>query len=307
MRIFQWLIAAMRSCAFRCRGQGDLRHLEDGMGLRINTNVQSLVAQRFFTASSTAQKDSLEHLSSGTRINRAADDAAGLAISEKMKGQIRSIRQDVRNANDGISMIQTAEGGMNEIGSILTRFRELSIQAASDTVGETERGFIDKEVQQMKEEVNRISNTVEYNGRKVLNGSGETLDIQVGAFNNPNEDRFKFDVSKTNVSSSALNLDSINTLDKDSARNNLATIDEAFKTLVSNRAELGALQNRLQSTVNNLMVYDENLNTANSRIRDTDMANETAQLARANILSSAGISVLSQANNNSMIALKLIG
>lgn len=277
------------------------------MGLRINTNVQSLVAQRFFTASSTAQKDSLEHLSSGTRINRAADDAAGLAISEKMKGQIRSIRQDVRNANDGISMIQTAEGGMNEIGSILTRFRELSIQAASDTVGETERGFIDKEVQQMKEEVNRISNTVEYNGRKVLNGSGETLDIQVGAFNNPNEDRFKFDVSKTNVSSSALNLDSINTLDKDSARNNLATIDEAFKTLVSNRAELGALQNRLQSTVNNLMVYDENLNTANSRIRDTDMANETAQLARANILSSAGISVLSQANNNSMIALKLIG
>lgn len=277
------------------------------MGLRINTNTQSLVAQRFFGVSSAAQKDSLEHLSSGTRINRAADDAAGLAISEKMKGQIRSIRQDVRNANDGISMIQTAEGGMNEIGSILIRFRELSIQAASDTVGETERGFIDKEVQQMKEEVNRISNTVEYNGRKVLNGTGDALDIQVGAFNNPNEDRFRFDVAKTNVSLSALNLDGVNTLDKESSRNNLATIDEAFKTLVSNRAELGALQNRLQSTVNNLMVYDENLNTANSRIRDTDMAVETAQLARANILSSAGIAVLSQANNNSMIALKLIG
>ena len=132
-------------------------------GLRISTNVQSLVAQRYFGVSSTAQQNTLEHLASGSRINKAADDAAGLAISEKMRGQIRSIRQDVKNANDGVSMIQTAEGGMNEIGNILVRFRELSIQAASDTVGESERGFIDKEVQQLKEEITRIAATTEYN------------------------------------------------------------------------------------------------------------------------------------------------
>ncbi len=277
------------------------------MGLRINTNVQALVAQRHFGINSAAQKESLEHLASGSRINRAADDAAGLAISEKMKGQIRSIRQDVKNANDGISMIQTAEGGMNEIGNILTRFRELSIQAASDTIGDTERGFVDKEVQQLKEEVNRISATTEFNGRKLLNGEGDSLEIQVGTGNRPETDRFIFDTSKTNVSLEQLNLGGVSAIDKDSARNSLDTIDEAVKSLVSNRSELGALQNRLQSTINNLNIYDENLSTANSRIRDTDVAVETSELAKNNILSSAGISVLSQANQNSMMALKLIG
>src|SRR6185312_13616715 len=125
------------------------------MGLRINTNIQSLVAQRQFGLNYVGQKDSIEHLASGSRINKAADDAAGLAISEKIKGQVRSLRQDSRNANDGVSMIQTAEGGMNEIGNILTRFRELSIQAASDTIGDAERGFIDKEVGQLRQEVDR--------------------------------------------------------------------------------------------------------------------------------------------------------
>ncbi len=277
------------------------------MGLRINTNVQALVAQRHFGINSAAQKDSLEHMASGSRINRAADDAAGLAISEKMKGQIRSIRQDVKNANDGVSMIQTAEGGMNEIGNILTRFRELSIQAASDTIGDTERGFVDKEVQQLKEEVNRISSTTEFNGKKLLNGEGEALDIQVGTHNNPMEDRFTYDTAKTNVSLEQLNLSSLSTVDKESARNNLDLVDEAVKTLVGNRAELGALQNRLQSTVNNLNIYDENLSSANSRIRDTDVAVESSEMAKNNILASAGISVLSQANQNSMMALKLLG
>lgn len=276
------------------------------MGLRISTNVQALVAQRYFGMNGAAQKDSLEHMASGSRINRAADDAAGLAISEKMKGQIRSIRQDVRNANDGISMIQTAEGGMNEIGNILTRFRELSIQAASDTVGQTERGFIDKEVQQLKEEMGRIASTTEYNGRKILSGEGNEIDIQIGMMNGK-DDRFSFDTAKTNVSVDRLGLGDLSTLDKESARNNLEAIDDAVKTVSSNRAELGALQNRLQSAINNLGVYDENLSTANSRIRDTDMATESAQLAKSNILSQAGVSVLSQANQNSMLALKLIG
>ena len=276
------------------------------MGLRISTNVQSLSAQRHFGINSNLQKDSLEKLSSGSRINKAADDAAGLAISEKMKGTIRSLRQASRNAQDGISMIQTAEGGMNEIGNILIRFRELSIQAATDTLGDPERVFIDKEVQQLKEEISRIAVSTEYNGRKILNGSGDSLDIQVGMNNNPEQDRLVYDVQKTNVSLDRLGLSGISTLDKDSARNNLAAIDDAVSTLVSNRAELGALQNRLNTTVANLAIYDENLNAANSRIRDTDVAAETANLTKQNILTASGISVLSQANQNNAIALKLL-
>ena len=167
------------------------------MGLRIATNVQSLAAQRNFGLNSAAQKASLEHLASGSRINRAADDAAGLAISENMRGQIRSVRQAVRNANDGISMIQTAEGGMSEVGNILIRFRELAVQAASDTVGDPERAFINKEVQQMKEEVSRISQTTEFNGRKLLTGEGDAVSIQVGTHNMEGEDRFTFDPVKS--------------------------------------------------------------------------------------------------------------
>ncbi|MBI2712293.1 MAG: flagellin FliC [Bdellovibrio sp.] len=276
------------------------------MGVRISTNVQSLVAQRHLGINSAHQKDSLEHLASGSRINKAADDAAGLAISEKMRGMVRSIRQDVRNASDGISMIQTAEGGMNEIGNILTRFRELAIQAASDTLGDEERGFIDKEVQQMKQEITRISTSTEYNGRKLLNGEGESLDIQVGAHNRPLEDRFVFDTSKANASLDHLNLGSLSVLDKESARESLDTIDESVKLLVENRAELGALQNRLQSAVTSLNIYDENMSSGMSRIRDTDMAAETAELAKNNILTTAGVSVLSQANTNNMLALKLL-
>jgi len=277
------------------------------MGLRIATNVQSLSSQRNLGISNNAQKDTLEHLSSGSRIVKSADDAAGLAISEKMKSQIRSLRQDVRNAGDGISMIQTAEGGMNEVGNILTRFRELSIQGASDTVGDVERGFIDKEVQQLKQEITRITASTEFNGRKLLNGQGEVIDIQVGLRNNPAEDRFSFDVSKTNVSLESLGISDISVQGKETSRENLEKIDNAMTSLSQNRSELGALQNRLQSATNNLNIYTENLQSANSRIRDTDMASETAELAKNNILTQAGISVLSQANQNNMAALKLLG
>lgn len=277
------------------------------MGLRINTNVQSLAAQRNLGISGTSQKSSLEKLASGTRITKAADDAAGLAISEKMRADIRSIRQDVRNANDGVSMIQTAEGGMNEIGNILVRFRELSIQASSDTIGDKERGFIDKEVQQLKQEMDRIAVSTQYNGKKLLSGEGDALEIQVGVGNEAGLDRFQYDPSKTNVTSDRLGLSGISVGDKASAQNNLTTIDDAISTLSANRAELGALQNRLQSTVANLGVYDENLSSARSRIYDVDMASETAELTKTNILTQAGVSVLSQANQNNMMALKLIG
>jgi flagellin len=277
------------------------------MGLRIATNIQALVTQRHLGINGAAQKDSLEHLASGSRINKAADDAAGLAISEKMRGQIRSIRQDVKNANDGVSMIQTAEGGMNEIGNILVRFRELSIQASSDTVGDVERGFINKEVTQLKEEVNRIAMSTEYNGKKLLSGEGDSIDIQIGMNNDAAQDRFTFDTQKVNVSLDNLGLSGMDVTTKESAREGLGNIDAAVTNLVGKRAALGALQNRLQSTVNNLNIYDENLSTAKSRIRDTDMAMETSELAKNNILTQADVSVLSQANQNNMMALKLLG
>jgi flagellin len=276
------------------------------MGLRINTNVQSLAAQRNLASTNRMQQGSLEKMASGSRIVRSADDAAGLAISEKMKASIRSIRQDTRNANDGISMIQTAEGGLSEIGNILVRFRELSIQAASDTIGDAERGFIDKEVSQLKSEIDRISLSTEFNGRKLLTGEGDKLEIQIGQGNRADTDRFEFDLAATNASSDHLGVKDLTVADKGSAQNNLDVIDTALQTLSSSRANLGAMQNRLQSAVNHLAVYEENLSSARSRIYDIDMASESAELAKNNILSQAGTSVLSQANQNPMLALKLM-
>ena len=276
------------------------------MGMRISTNVQSLVAQRHLSENNAAQRESLERLASGSRVNKAADDAAGLAISEQMRGHIRSIRQDVRNANDGISMIQTAEGGMNEVSNILIRFRELAIQSASDTIGDDERRYIDKEVQQLKQEVNRIANSTEFNGRRLLRGEGDSLTIQVGFRNTPEYDRVEFDPSKINVGLDVLGLDGISVLEKSSAQDCIDQIDNAQKSVVANRAELGAFQNRLQSTINNLSIYEENLSASKSRIKDADIAQESSELTKRNILSSAGIAVLSQANTNNAAALKLL-
>ncbi len=277
------------------------------MGLRINTNVQSLLAQRNLGISNMKQNSSLEKISSGTRIAKAADDSAGLAIASKMTADIRSLRQDSRNANDGVSMVQVAEGGMNEIGNILTRFRELSIQAASDTIGDKERGFINKEMTQLRSEVDRISQTTEFNGKKLLSGQGETLEIQVGLNNSPEHDRFQYDLQKLNVGSQALGVAEINTETKEAAQQNLEKIDNAIKMLSENRSTVGALQNRLSSSISNLAIYEENLSAAKSRIYDVDIASETSELTKANILSQAGTAVLSQANNNSMSALKLLG
>jgi len=277
------------------------------MGLRINTNVQSLIAQRNLGISSKNQSASLEKIASGTRIARAADDSAGLAISAKMTADIRSLRQDSRNANDGISMVQVAEGGMNEIGNILTRFRELSIQAASDTIGDKERGFINKEMVQLRGEIDRIASTTEFNGRKLLTGEGDKLEIQVGLNNSPEKDRFVYDTQKLNVGAKALGVHDVNTESKEDAQANLGKIDNAIKTLSENRSEVGALQNRLSSSVSNLQIYEENLSAAKSRIYDVDVASESSELTKHNILSQAGTAVLSQANNNSLGALKLLG
>jgi len=277
------------------------------MGLRINTNIQALAAQRSLGINRQAQEQSLERLSSGSRINRAGDDAAGLAISEQIRANTRSLAQAGRNANDGISLVQVAEGGTNEISNMLVRMRELSIQASSDTIGDLERGFINKEIQALKGETDRIANNTEFNGTKLLNGTSKQLDIQVGIKNSPTEDRLSFDAHAQNVSTQALGINDVSTITKEDAQHNLEKLDSALIRLNENRSSLGAVQNRLQSTINNINTYKENLEAARSRIKDTDMASETSELTRNNILSQAGISVLSQANQNPQMALKLLG
>ncbi len=277
------------------------------MGLRINTNIQALAAQRALSTNRQAQEQSLERLASGNRINRAGDDAAGLAISERIRANVRSLSQASRNAADGVSLVQVAEGATNEISNILVRMRELSIQAASDTNSDLERGFVDKEMQALKAEVDRIAGNTEFNGTKLLNGSAQSLDIQVGLNNNPTEDRIVFDASQQNVTTMALGIEDVTTLTKEGAQTNLKKLDDALNNLNSNRSSLGAIQNRLQSTINNISIYRENLEAARSRIRDTDMAAETSELTKQNILTQSGISVLGQANANPQQALKLLG
>jgi flagellin len=266
-----------------------------------------MIAHRNLDTNRRAQETSLERLSSGNRINRAGDDAAGLAISERIRASTRSLAQAGRNAQDGISMIQVAEGGTNEISNILVRMRELSIQGASDTIGDKERSFIDKEMQQLRSEIDRIASTTEFNGNKLLNGSGKVFDIQVGINNHPSEDRLTFDAQERNVSVDSLGLNGISTNSKEASQGNLERLDAALTKINENRSALGALQNRLQSTINNIGTYRENLEAARSRIRDTDMASETSELTKSNILSQAGISVLSQANQNPQQILKLLG
>ena len=276
------------------------------MSLRIATNIQSLSAQRNLGIIKDDQTRSFQRLSSGSRINNAGDDAAGLAISEQLKSQIRSSEQATRNAGDGISVIQTAEGGLNEVNNILIRLRELSIQASSDTIGDSERAFSDMEFQQLKGEVERIATSTNFNSRQLLSGDGSTLDFQVGISNIKENDRISYRPQDTSAKIDDLGIDNLGVLAKSDAQDNLAKIDGAIAQVNANRAMLGALQNRLQSTVNHLDIKSENLSSANSQIRDTDVAKETANLARANVLEASGVSVLAQANNSTNVALKLL-
>jgi len=277
------------------------------MGIRINTNVQSLRAQNSLSKVEDNKSNTLSKLSSGSRINKAGDDAAGLAISEKLKANIRGSQQAGRNAGDGISMIQTAEGGLNESSNILIRLRELSVQSASDTIGDDERKFSNLEFQQLSSEMDRIATSTQFNGKNLLNGEGEKLDFQIGTMNDEKNDRLSYSPQDTSATTKALGVDGLSVLTKDDARGNLEKIDTAINGINSNRASLGALQNRLQSTISNLDVRTENLAAANSRIRDTDIAAESAEMTKSNILSAAATSVLAQANNSGSSALKLIG
>lgn len=276
------------------------------MGMRVSTNIAAINAQRNLSGSQRNIQDSLAKLASGSRINKAADDAAGLAISEGLKAGIRSTRQANRNANDGVSMVQVAEGGLNEISNIIVRMRELGIQAGSDTVGENERGFIDKEIQQLKNELQRIASVTTWGKTKLLDGSTPKFDFQVGIYNDDFEDRISFD-SSTNVATlDALGLAGLDYKTKEGAQTALESLDKSQVMVNGMRADLGALQNRLTSTVNNLQISEENMSAANSRIRDTDVAEASSEMTRNNIMLQASTSTLAQANQSNAAALQLI-
>lgn len=277
------------------------------MGFRINTNVASLMSQNSLTKVNRESQDSYSKLSSGSRITKAADDAAGLAISEKLKAEIRSAQQANRNASDGISMVQVAEGGLNETSNILVRMRELAIQSSSDTVGDSERGMANLEYQQLKSEMERISQVTEFNGKKLLNGDGDEYEIQIGTKGGEFGNRIVFEAGKLNSGLDSLGVNSVDISSKEGAQDSLESLDSAIEKVSSQRALLGSVQNRLTSTSNNLQVYAENISSANSRIRDVDYAEESAKQARNQIITAAATSVLAQTNVSGQNALKLIG
>jgi len=277
------------------------------MGLRIGTNIASMSAQRNLSKTSVEIQKTFNRLASGKRITSAGDDAAGLSISEHLTAQVRSLKQAERNANDGISFVQVAEGGLSEVGNILVRLRELSIQAASDTIGDRERGFIDKEYQSLKNEVDRIANTTNFNGTPLLNGEApkSNLEIQVGARNNE-ADRINFNVREADVRTDRLGISGISARSIDDARTSIDKLDEAIARVTGARAGLGAMQNKLQSATNTLSIAQENLSNARSRIADADIAEEATELSKKQILQQAGVSVLAQANAAPQAALKLL-
>ena len=278
------------------------------MAMSIRTNISSLNAQRNLSSTQSALDSSLSKLSSGYRITKAGDDAAGLGISSKLESQIRSYAQAVRNANDGISVIQSTEAALNEDANILTRLRELAMQASSDGIGNTERGYVQKEVTALVAELNRISQVTEYNGTKLLDGAATALDFQVGINNSASGfDRISFAAVNATVGASGLNVSGLSLASKASALAALASIDAAIQVVSSARATLGANGNRFTSAIANIQAFAEALSAANSRIKDVDVAEETSRLARSQILSQAGVSVLAQANQMPQLALKLLG
>jgi flagellin len=281
------------------------------MGLRIKTNVESLSAQRLLSNNNADMSTSLERLSSGSRINKSADDAAGLAISESLKAKTGGLVQAKRNANDGISLIQTTEGALNETSNMLVRMRELTVQAASDTVGVTERGYLNKEYQQLIQEVDRISETTEFNGRKLLGpqSSDNGVSLQVG-YNGTQNDVLKITLGDApeGINSNSLNIknSSIAGDDREQIAAQLDVLDKGLTTIANTRATLGATQSRLNTAISNISTTTENMMTSKSRIKDVDYAEETAKLTQSRILTQAGLSVLSQANQKPEMALALL-
>jgi flagellin len=279
------------------------------VALSILTNVASLGAQRNLASTQDALAASIGRLSSGMRINSAGDDAAGLGISESLKASIRSLTQAQRNANDGISMSQVAEGAMNDMQGIVSRMRELSVQAANSTLGSNERGYIHTEFNELRNEINRISTVTNFNNQKLLDGAASTgLTFQVG-INNTSNDRLSMSITKLTTStlgSTSLHIASATLSTATGAQAAIGAFDKAIQQLSQARAKVGATQNRMSVTLSNLSVTHENLSAANSRIRDVDVASETAALTKSQILSQAGLAVLGQANQIPSSALSLL-
>ncbi|WP_058949091.1 flagellin Hag [Oceanobacillus picturae] len=281
----------------------------------INHNISALNAHRQLGANQGATQNSLEKLSSGLGINKAGDDAAGLAISEKMRGQIKGLEMASKNAQDGISLIQTAEGALNETHSILQRMRELAVQSSNDTNDDsTDRAAIQGEMDQLAQEITRISETTEFNGKTLMNGSfaasgGSAMTFHIGANKDQNVtlNISKMDAASLSVGSGTSKAGSAISVSTQSAANAaIDTINSAIKTVATERSNLGAMQNRLDHTINNLGTSAENLTAAESRIRDVDMAKEMMAFTKNNILSQAAQSMLAQANQQPQGVLQLL-
>lgn len=276
------------------------------MTISLRTNVASIQANASLAQTNQKLTSSMTKLSSGMRINRAGDDAAGLAISEKFTADIRSLAQLRRNAMDGISLIQTAEGALSEVSSILMRMRELSIQGATDTVGVPQKQFLQEEFDQLLDEINRIGNTADFNGTTLLSGnyaSTAAITFQVGLTGDSSQ---QIAVSLGTMSTDALGLSALSITTSSLARDSLSVIDAALQNLNAQRATMGASQNRLQVAINNISTQYTNLNAANSRIRDVNVAEETAEMSKTQILMQSGVSVLAQANQIPSLALSLL-
>ncbi len=274
------------------------------MALSVNTNVTSMFAQQSLGKATFALSKSMSRLSSGLRVQSAADDAAGLAVSESFKAKIRSLNQARRNANDGVSLIQVADGALKEVGSMLGRMRELAVQSANGTLNDTQRGYLDEEFSKLKDEIQRIVNTTEFNGVTLIDGSQAAgISFQVGAGNSAND---QITVSILTSTTTALGVNSLSVGSASAASAAISALDSAIDDIASRRATLGAAQNRLQVTMSNLETYATNLAAANSRIVDVDVAAETANLTKQQILVQAGTAMLAQANQGPQVALNLL-
>lgn len=276
------------------------------MGLRIQTNELAVSAQRNLGVQQRKLQKTIQRLASGSRIVAAEDDPAGLSLSDALNSQVRSLGAAIRNAQDGISLIQVFEGGTNELNNMAIRIRELAMQSASDTVGDKERKMLNNEVTELIKEIDRVARTTQFGGRELLSGQITQLDIQVGVGNNDEVDRIRFNPGDTNLTADALGIGDVQILDKFDAQEALETMDVALDKVNDVRARVGAVQNRLQTTVLAQSIFQENLSAARSRIRDADIAVESANLARETILRKAGVAVLVQANETPALALQLL-
>ena len=274
------------------------------MGLRINTNVASLSAQRNLSKASVSLGRNFEHLSTGKRIARASDDAAGLAISTRLSAQVRSLQQASRNANDGISMVQTAEGSLGEIANVLSRARELAVQSANGTLSATDKDGLQQEFSNLLNQVNQISSSTSFNGISLLDGSTPTIALQIGAGTTGGTDTLT--VSLTSSTATALSINALNIGSTGNATAAITALDTAIDTISASRSALGAVQNTLSGTISAIDNRSENLAGANSRIVDVDVAAETAELTKNNILQQAALAVLAQANQQPSSALTLL-